>query len=108
VEAAEILLSQGVDCGVINMRFAKPLDTALIKEALKVSTNLVTVEDNVLTGGFGAGALEFISDENLKADVLRIGIKDIFVEHAKQSELYDDIGISGPKIAARILEKSEK
>lgn len=105
LEAAEILLSQGIDCGVINMRYAKPLDTNIIKEALGLSANIVTAEDNVLMGGFGSAVLEYISDESLKANVLRLGIEDVFIEHAKQSELYQDIGISAERMASSILQK---
>ena len=99
------LFRSGIDCGVVNMRFCKPLDGAAIKEALALSDNLVTVEDNMLAGGFGSAVLEYLCDGGFKADVLRLGIKDIFVEHAKQSELYEDIGISAAKIAASVLKK---
>lgn len=108
LEAAEFLLGQGIDCGVINMRFAKPLDGKLIKEALELTPNLVTVEDNALIGGFGSAVAEHIVDENLKANVLRLGIKDAFIEQAKQSELYNETGISAEKIASAIIKKFKK
>ncbi|MDR0646496.1 MAG: 1-deoxy-D-xylulose-5-phosphate synthase [Elusimicrobiota bacterium] len=107
-EAAEMLAEQGIDCGVINMRFAKPLDGAAIKEAASLSRVMFTAEDNMLCGGFGSAVLEYMSDNDLKADLTRLGIKDVFVEHAKQSELYDEVGISAAKIAAAVLKKLKK
>jgi 1-deoxy-D-xylulose-5-phosphate synthase len=112
--AAEELAHNGVDCGVLNMRYCKPLDTEAIEEVLGISPVIVTVEDNVLAGGFGSAVLEHISDAGLKANVLRLGIKDIFVEHGKQAELYENCGISAGRIASSILtnlkrkEKNEK
>ncbi|MDR1123795.1 MAG: 1-deoxy-D-xylulose-5-phosphate synthase [Elusimicrobiota bacterium] len=106
--AAEILKENGFDCGVANMRFAKPLDGVAIKEALAASPRIITVEDNMLAGGFGSAVLEHICDAGLKAQALRLGIKDIFVEHGKQAELYNDVGISPAKIAAAISKKYKK
>lgn len=108
LEAAGILLGKGVDCGVVNMRFLKPLDTAAIEEALALTPNLITVEDNVLAGGFGSAVAEHIIDNNLKASVLRLGIKDVFIEQATQSELYKDLGLTAEDIANSILKKLNK
>lgn len=103
--AAKILAAKGIDCGVVNMRYAKPLDNAAIKAALSLTPNIATVEDNMLAGGFGSAVLEYISDAGLKADILRLGIKDIFVEQATQARLYEEIGISDKKIAQSISKK---
>ncbi len=103
MQAAEILQKEGLKAGVINMRFAKPLDIKIIKEALKVSQNIITVEDNTLSGGFGSAVAEAIADNNLKAKLLRLGIKDEFVEHGKQAVLYADTGITAEEIAKEAL-----
>ncbi len=108
LEAAKILAASGVDAGVIDMRFVKPLDEKIIAEALALSPNLTTVEDNVLIGGFGAAVAEFLTDNNLPNNTLRLGIGDGFVEHAKQSELYEDLGLSAQKIADAVLAKFNK
>ena len=105
LKAAEILKEQGINAGVINMRFAKPLDVKIIKEAVKISPNLVSVEDNVLAGGFGSAIAEALADNGLKADLLRLGVKDNFVEHGKQAELYEDIGLSAEEIAKAAAKK---
>lgn len=104
LEAAQILKEKGLDCGVVNMRFVKPLDGKMIKDTLALSPNLITVEDNALIGGFGSAVAEYICDEHLDANMLRLGIEDAFVEHAKQKELYTQVGISAEKIA-RAAEK---
>ena len=84
------------------MRFLKPLDIKIIKEALKLSPNLVTMEDNILAGGFGSAVAEFIVDENLTANILRFGIQDEFVEHGTQKELFEQIGLTAAKVASKI------
>ncbi len=102
LDAAKILEEKGIKAGVINMRFLKPLDTKIIKEALKLSPNLVTMEDNILAGGFGSAVAEFIADENLNANMLRFGIQDEFIEHGTQKELFEQIGLTAAKIASKI------
>lgn len=100
LEAAQILEDQGISCGVVNMRFVKPIDVELLKECAAKTPRLVTVEDNVLAGGFGSAVLEALTPG--RAEVLRLGIPDAFVEHGAPHLLYDSIGLSAPKIAERI------
>lgn len=102
LQAAEKLAEKGIDCGVINMRFVKPLDVKIIGEALKHSPRLVTVEDNVLAGGFGSAVAEYLSDKHADYNLLRLGIGDEFVEHAKAAQLYDCTGISAEQIEKHI------
>lgn len=103
LEASEILAKKGINCGVLNMRFIKPLDTKAIKEALELSPNVVTIEDNVLAGGFGSSISEFICDNGYQANLLRIGIGDKFVEHATQNQLHEELGLEPKKIASSIV-----
>ncbi len=100
LEAAQILEDKGVSCGVVNMRFVKPLDVELLKECAAKTPRLVTVEDNVLQGGFGSAVLEALTPG--RAEVLRLGLPDAFVEHGAPPLLYDAVGLTGPKIAERI------
>ena len=104
LKAAQLLEEKGLHCGVINMRFVKPLDSALLDEALKISPRLVTVEDNSLVGGFGSAVAEYTADKQTACKLLRLGIPDEFVEHAKSAQLYEQLGINAEKIAAHILE----
>ena len=62
LEAAQLLEDRGISCGVVNMRFVKPLDVELLDSCAKRTPRLVTVEDNVLQGGFGSAVLEFHAD----------------------------------------------
>ncbi|MDY6039064.1 MAG: 1-deoxy-D-xylulose-5-phosphate synthase [Elusimicrobiaceae bacterium] len=102
LQAAEKLAEKGIHCGVINMRFIKPLDVKIIGEALKHSPNLVTVEDNMLAGGFGSAVAEYLSDKHANYNLLRLGIADEFVEHAKAAQLYDRTGVSAEQIEKHI------
>ena len=104
LKAAEQLRDKGVDAGVINMRFVKPLDTALIDEAIKRSGKLVSVEDNMLAGGFGSAVAEYLADNGKNIPLLRLGIDDEFVQHGKSTLLYDQVGISQSAIVKRILQ----
>jgi 1-deoxy-D-xylulose-5-phosphate synthase len=88
LEAAEHLALRGIDAMVINARFAKPLDTELILDAANHIKRVVTVEENVLSGGFGAAVLELLEKaEASDVKVKRLGISDEFVTHGKQDLL---------------------
>lgn len=104
LKAAQLLEEKGLHCGVINMRFVKPLDSAILDEALKISPRLVTVEDNSLVGGFGSAVAEYTADKQTACKLLRLGIPDEFLEHAKSAQLYEQLGINAEKIAAHILD----
>jgi 1-deoxy-D-xylulose-5-phosphate synthase len=100
LEAAQMLEDLGISCGVVNMRFVKPLDVELLKSCAAKTPRLVTVEDNVLQGGFGSAVLEALTPG--RAEVLRLGLPDSYVEHGAPHLLYDLVGLSAPKIAERI------
>jgi 1-deoxy-D-xylulose-5-phosphate synthase len=101
--AADILLAEGIKAGVVNARFAKPLDEQLIRQIARVTGVIVTVEDNVVTGGFGSAVLEYINSQNLNwVKLLRLGFADKFVEHGKRSELLAHAGLTADGIAASI------
>jgi len=88
LEAAEHLALWGIDAMVINARFAKPLDTELILDVANHTKKMVIVEENVLSGGFGAAVLELLEKaEASDVKVKRLGIPDEFVTHGKQDFL---------------------
>lgn len=101
-ETAELLAAQGLDAGVINARFVKPLDTACILDAAKASSALITMEENVLAGGFGSAVLEAVSDAGMQTPVLRLGLPDAFIAHGDTGRLKDDVGLTPEKMAVRI------
>ncbi|HCC48402.1 MAG TPA: 1-deoxy-D-xylulose-5-phosphate synthase [Elusimicrobia bacterium] len=98
LRAAELLQAYGVEAGVADMRFAKPLDGELIR-SLAAAGPLITVEDNALAGGFGSAVLEFLNEEGIDARVLRLGIGDAYVEQGRPDELYAEAGLTPEKIA---------
>ncbi len=85
--AAEKLKKFNISASVINARFIKPLDSELIVSAVKNNPNIITIEDNILAGGFGSAVIETLSDQNITFKIKRLGVKDQFVEHGSQKEL---------------------
>jgi 1-deoxy-D-xylulose-5-phosphate synthase len=102
VAAAEQLKIEGLDVGVVNARFIKPLDEETLTSA--VSTGFViTVEENAVTGGFGSAVLEACNRRGLSTDRVRIlGIPDEFVEHGDRSELLSDMGLDADGICRTV------
>jgi 1-deoxy-D-xylulose-5-phosphate synthase len=99
VAARDKLAREGIDVGIINARFVKPLDRDVILRALQDCSFLVTVEEGALAGGFGSAVLELASSEGVSAAHLRrLGIPDQFVEHAERAELLADLGIDSEGI----------
>ena len=90
---------------VADGRFAKPVDGELIARLCADHDLVVTIEENVLAGGFGAAVLEH-AEENLPRDrarILRIGLPDRYVTHGKPALLREEVGLTGPGVAARVL-----
>jgi 1-deoxy-D-xylulose-5-phosphate synthase len=99
LEAAEHLALGGIDAMVINARFAKPLDTELILDVANHTKKMVIVEENVLSGGFGAAVLELLEKaEASDVKVKRLGIPDEFVTHGKQDFLRSLYHLDAPGI----------
>jgi len=95
LEAADILSKDSLDVGVVNVRFVKPLDTETLLEPLRQRQFLVTIEEGVLSGGFGSALLESANEERLDTrNVHRLGIPDRYIEHGERSELLDDLGLN--------------
>lgn len=106
LKAQQILKKEGVDVRVVNMRFAKPLDGKLIRESIAHSRFLFTLEEHVLTGGFGSKVLEFLEENELHdAYAHRLALPDEFIEQGTKEILMDRIGLSPEKVARRVLEK---
>lgn len=100
--ASKLLNEMSISCEVINMRFAKPLDTQRLDEISKRFKKIVTLEENSLAGGFGSAVTEYFSDKNYKNDILRIGLPDYFIDHGTQEELHALIGIDPKGIVEKV------
>lgn len=104
-DAAEMLQEKGIRAKIINARFLKPLDEKVICQAGAAQGRLVTIEDNSLCGGYGSAVLEVLAAANIKAEVLRIGIPDEFIEHGRVDILFDYIDMNPESIVARIINR---
>ncbi|MBO4556909.1 MAG: 1-deoxy-D-xylulose-5-phosphate synthase [Elusimicrobiales bacterium] len=106
-EACGILKKQGIDAGIADMRFIKPLDTEIIKKFAEAGP-IITVEDNALAAGFGSAVMEYLNEEGIDAKILRLGIPDQWIEHGKADLLYKDISLTPETMAAKSAEWLKK
>ena len=98
--------SAGVDPTVCDARFAKPLDRELLHSLAASHELLVTIEENVLAGGFGSAVLEHLSDSGTLAAgpaVIRFGLPDRYVTHGKPALLHEEVGLTAERVAERVL-----
>jgi 1-deoxy-D-xylulose-5-phosphate synthase len=108
LQAAEVLVGHDLKPTVADARFAKPLDTELLERLALGHDLVVTIEENVLPGGFGSAALEHLEDAfadrlGERARVLRIGLPDRYVTHGKPALLREEVGLTGDSVAQRVL-----
>lgn len=104
LEAASVLASKGIKATVVNARFAKPLDTALILDIVNRIKHIVTVEENVLSGGFGSGVLKLLQESRqYDIKVKNMGIPDEFVEQGTQAILRSKYGLDTEGIVQQVL-----
>jgi 1-deoxy-D-xylulose-5-phosphate synthase len=98
--AADMLAGEGIQATVVNMRFVKPLDEQLILDVAARCGAIVTIEENVLPGGFGAAVLEVLARHGLQIPVRTLGIPDRIFEHASQARLRVLAGLAPADIVA--------
>jgi len=109
LKAADLLAADGLEVGVVNARFAKPIDREVVERSLRECGFLVTVEEGCLMGGFGSAVLEAASELGLDTSrIKRLGIPDRFIEHAERSELLADLGLNPAGIASACRELAER
>ena len=102
LSARDILIKDNINPTIVNARFLKPMDEDLLHDLFKNHSKVVTIEDNVISGGFGSRINKFIIDNNYNVKIENIGIPDKFVEHGNVDELFETIGMSDEQIANRI------
>ncbi len=102
---AEILASQGVQATVVNARFLRPLDTALLHPLVQRIGRVVTMEEGALDGGFGSAVIESLQDSELHLPVMRLGIPDVLVDHATPQQSFESLGLLPDQMAQRINER---
>jgi 1-deoxy-D-xylulose-5-phosphate synthase len=108
LDAARILAEHGLEATVADARFAKPLDSELTERLALGHDLLVTIEENVLPGGFGSAVLEHLEDSfadraGERARLMRVGLPDRYVTHGKPALLREEVGLTGEAVAERVL-----
>lgn len=104
VEASEILAAEDISITHYDMRFLAPLDFNALHSVFRRFGKIITVEDGILKGGFGSAVIEFMCDNNYKAEVKRLGIPDYFVEQGTQQELIRECGFDTESIVQAVRE----
>lgn len=100
----EALQLKGYACSIINARFVKPIDTEILNEAVKDHSLIVTMEENVASGGFGEKVREYLDESGYQGSLLTISIPDEYVEHGNVEILREEVGIDAYSIQRRIEE----
>ena len=104
LKAHELLKQQGIEARVVNMRFAKPIDLAILQDCLAKTRALFTLEEHVLTGGFGSKVLEALELNHIhNACVHRLALPDEFIIHGSRELMFERFGLSPERIVDRVL-----
>src|SRR6185295_4659514 len=96
--------SKGVDCGLVNLRYLKPLPEEALAEILARAPRVVTIEEGVLDGGVGSAVAAFAADRRIKCELLRVGIACEFVAPGSPDELCRLHGLDADGVVARVRE----
>jgi len=105
LKAAALLEAKGITCEVVNMRFVKPLDEELLDDLASRFPSVVTLEENVIAGGFGSAVAEYYASRQHPVRVHRHGLPDRFVAHGSPEELQAELCLTPAGIAS-VVEKS--
>ena len=104
LETSKLLFKEGISSTVINARFLRPLDQALIHPLARRIGKVVTMEEAATPGGFGASIVESLVDENILVPTLRIGIPDKLVDHASPKQSKEALGLTPEQMNVKIVE----
>ncbi len=104
----DLLRMMGVESSLINARFVKPIDCESLQRAAQNHRLIVTMEENMLHGGFGESVEEYLDAQGADVSVLRFGIEDQFVPHGKVAQLQERLGLDAQHMAQRIAEEYQK
>lgn len=107
-EVRDELLKEGINIEVVNARFIKPLDTDYLDKIAKENKAIITVEESMLSGGFGSLIVNYFNDRHQHIDIKRIGIDDEYIEHGDVELLLNDIGISKANIINEIKQSLKR
>ncbi|MCO4797648.1 MAG: 1-deoxy-D-xylulose-5-phosphate synthase [Colwelliaceae bacterium] len=102
--AEATIAGKSLNATVVDMRFVKPIDEALITQLLEKHNTLVTVEDNAIAGGAGSAVNEYVLNTQNNCKILNIGLPDVFIKHGTQQEIHQELGLD----SAGIIDKIQK
>jgi 1-deoxy-D-xylulose-5-phosphate synthase len=102
IKAADILEAEGIRATVANMRFIRPLDTGLLDTLAESGMPLVTLEENILAGGFGSAVSEYYLARGKHPELIRIGLPDEFAGQASRTRLLEIYGLDALSIAEKV------
>ena len=105
LKVRDALKAKGLECSIANARFVQPMDTQLLREAAGKYSMVVTMEENVHSGGFGEHVAAWYAQEGLNVPLVQIAVPDTFVTHGSPQELYRLTGIDAQSVVTRILDK---
>jgi 1-deoxy-D-xylulose-5-phosphate synthase len=109
VQLSEALkVGETLDATVVDMRFVKPLDEALLRELAASHALLVTIEENAVMGGAGSAVSEFLAAENIVRPLLHLGLPDYYVEHAKPAQMLAECGLDQAGIEAAVRRRLQQ
>lgn len=101
------IAAEKLNATLVDMRFVKPLDEALLEELAQSHSTFVTLEENAVMGGAGSGVNEFLMEKRLAVSVLNIGLPDVFIPQGSQEEIRADLGLDAAGIERRITQWME-
>ncbi len=108
LEVREMLKREGIDATVVNARFIKPVDTEIIETLIKEHDLFVTMEENVLSGGYGEKVLSYLTMEHPHKRVINIALPDTYIEHGNVEILKKETGIDAQSVFERIQREKQR
>ena len=105
LQVRRMLKERGYACSIVNGRFIKPIDEDAVREASKEHKLIVTMEENVASGGYGEKISEFVEREEIPVSIMHVTLPDAYVEHGNVEALKAEVGISADIIVKRIITK---
>ena len=95
-------VAEALNATLVDMRFVKPLDEALVRQLASSHGELVTIEENVVAGGAGSAINELLASDRLRPAILNIGLPDEFIKHGAADEILHELGLDSAGIASQI------
>ncbi|MGL4374588.1 MAG: transketolase C-terminal domain-containing protein, partial [Turicibacter sp.] len=106
--ARDLLNEKGIEIGVINARFIKPMDLNMLNQLASLEVPVIIYEENALIGGLGTGIIEYYTDTLQEVKIKRLGIPDVYVQHGQVSQILDELQLSLSHVKDEILLMLEK